>query len=168
MIEPSDISPLISLGCAKGSQHGVESLAGEVRGGAPLKTAARDLKPDADDDIGRQLHVLYGQSSLGDRLGKVRLEIFANAGRAPAGTWALRTTSRPQRGSSMAFSRNFVKAKDMRTMGSGFIEPGWCQELVKAIGEASHLPRRPAPRRSGNDSRTSPWRRLPPPRWRPP
>ena len=28
-----------------------------------------------------------------------------------------------------------MKAKDMRSMGSGLIEPGWCQELVKAIGE---------------------------------
>jgi NADPH:quinone reductase len=26
MLSPSDISPLISLGCAKGSKHGVESL----------------------------------------------------------------------------------------------------------------------------------------------
>ena len=62
----------------KGSKHGVESLAGELRGGTPLKTAARDLKPNTDDDIGRQLHVLYGQSSLGDRLSKVRLEMFAD------------------------------------------------------------------------------------------
>jgi hypothetical protein len=64
--------------CTKGSQHGIASLAEKLRRGAPLKTAARDLKPNADDDIGRQLHVLYGQSSLGDRLGKVCLEIFAN------------------------------------------------------------------------------------------
>ena len=117
MIEPQTFLPC--LGCAKGSKHGGESLAGEVRGGAPLKTAARDLKPNTDDDIGRQLHVLYGQSSLGNRLGKVRLEMFANAWPSAAGTWALRTTSRPQRGSLMAFSRNFVKAKDMRTIGSG-------------------------------------------------
>ena len=78
MIEPLRHSPLISLGCTKGSKHGGESLAGEVRAGAPLKPAARDLKPDADDDICGQLHVLYGHSSLGNRLGKVRLEIFAN------------------------------------------------------------------------------------------
>ena len=83
MIEPQTFLPC--LGCAKGSKHGGESLAGEVRGGAPLKTAARDLKPNTDDDIGRQLHVLYGQSSLGNRLGKVRLEMFANAGRSPPG-----------------------------------------------------------------------------------
>ena len=82
MIEPSPHklrTPLISLGCAKGSKHGGESLAGEIRAGAPLKPAARDLKPDADNDICGQLHVLYGQSSLGNRLGKVRLEMFANA-----------------------------------------------------------------------------------------
>ena len=35
----------------------------------------------------------------------------------------------------MAFSRNFVKAKVMRSTGSGIIEPGWCQKLVKTIGE---------------------------------
>jgi hypothetical protein len=53
-------------------------LAGKVRRGAPLKTATRDLKPNADDDIGRQIYVLYGQSSLGDRLGKVCLEMFTD------------------------------------------------------------------------------------------
>jgi integrase len=35
-----------------------------------FKTAARDLKPNADDEIGRKLYVLYRQSSLVDRLGK--------------------------------------------------------------------------------------------------
>ena len=43
MIEPlRHFSPhrLISLGCAKGSKHGGESLAGEIRAGAPLKPAA--------------------------------------------------------------------------------------------------------------------------------
>ena len=63
---PSDISPLISIRCAKGSKHGGESLAGEVRAGAPLKRTARDLKPDADDDICGKLHVLYRHSSLGN------------------------------------------------------------------------------------------------------
>ena len=67
----SDISSL--LGCAKGSKHGGESLAGDVRGGAPLNSAARNLKPNTDDDIGRQLRLVYGQSSLGNRLGEVRL-----------------------------------------------------------------------------------------------
>ena len=45
----------------------------------PLKMTARDLKPDADDDIGCQIHVLYGQSPLSDCLGEVCLEIFADA-----------------------------------------------------------------------------------------
>jgi hypothetical protein len=58
---------------AKGSQYGIESLVGELRRGTSVKTAARDLKPDTDDDIGRQLRVLYGQSSLSNRLGKVSL-----------------------------------------------------------------------------------------------
>ena len=44
----------------KDLQHSVESLAGEVRGGAPFKSAACDLKPNAQDDIGRQLYVFYG------------------------------------------------------------------------------------------------------------
>jgi hypothetical protein len=47
--------------------------------GRRLKTAARDLNPNADDAIGRKLSVLYRQTSLVDRLGKVRLKMFANA-----------------------------------------------------------------------------------------
>jgi hypothetical protein len=43
-------------------------VAGQVRGGAPLKTAARNLKPNADDNIGPELYVLYPQSFLVDRL----------------------------------------------------------------------------------------------------
>jgi hypothetical protein len=62
----------------KGSKHGVQSLPNEVWGGLPLETAPHDLKPNADDDICGQLHVLYAHSSLGDRFGKIRLEIFAN------------------------------------------------------------------------------------------
>jgi hypothetical protein len=91
------IEPLrhFSLGCAKGSKHGVESLAGELRRGAPLKTAARNLKPNTDDDICRQLHVLYAQSSLGERLGKIRLEIFTNAQDEPS--WSLRASDHKPR-----------------------------------------------------------------------
>jgi len=119
----------------KGSQRGVESLAGEVRRGAALKSAARDLKPNADDDIGRQLHVFYGQSSLGNRLGKVRLEILADAlAELRRGLGASDHKPRPD-GIADGFVQELREGEGHAPDGIGLIEPGSCQELVKSIGE---------------------------------
>ena len=87
---------IIGLRHTKGSQYGVESLAGEVRGGGPLETAPHDLKPNAHDDICGQLHVLYAQSSLGHRFGKIRLEIFANPAERSRGLRAPDHKPRPE------------------------------------------------------------------------
>ena len=61
------------------SKHGVKSSADQVWRSPSLKSAARDLKPDTHDDVGRQLDVLYGQAPLSPRLAEVRLEMGANA-----------------------------------------------------------------------------------------
>ena len=74
------------IGCAchseapKRSKHGIEGLISQVRGGAPIESAPRDLKPNAHDDIGSQLHVHDGHTLLGDHLREVLLEMHANPG----------------------------------------------------------------------------------------
>ena len=62
------LDSIAGLRRAKSPQHGIKPS-----GHAPrlprLKNTAHDLKPDAHDDVGRQLHVLYGQAPLSPRLG---------------------------------------------------------------------------------------------------
>ena len=104
----------------------------EFRRDAPLKTTARGLKPIADGNICGQLHVLYGHSPLSNRLGKVRLEIFADPAERRRDLGASDHEAGPE-GIVDGFLQNFVKAKDMRTIGVRLTEPGWCQELVGAV-----------------------------------
>ena len=134
MIEPLRHFSLIIIGCAKGSKHGVESVAGQVRRGAPLKTAARNLKPNADDNIGRELYVLYGQSSLVDRLGKVCLEMFANPAERSRGFGASDHKPRPD-GVIEGFLQELRESEGHALDGIGLIEPGWYQKLVETLGE---------------------------------
>ena len=67
----------------KASKDGVEGVARQVRSWPPLKSTARDLKPDTHDDVGSEFHILHAETSPGYRFSEIRFEIGANALEGP-------------------------------------------------------------------------------------
>jgi hypothetical protein len=57
--------PSFRLAHAKGSKNGIDNLAGKAWCGPSLKSSARDLEPDTDDDISAQFYILHVQAPLG-------------------------------------------------------------------------------------------------------
>ena len=81
---------------AKGSKHCLESLACQFGSGASLEDAARDLKPNADHDVGSQLHIPHAHAALHNRFGDVHLEIRADTqAELSGGLRALNHKARP-------------------------------------------------------------------------
>ena len=48
----------------QGTQQGSKGLVSQVRGWPPFESAASDLNPDADDNIGRQIRILCAQAPV--------------------------------------------------------------------------------------------------------
>ena len=61
------------------SKYRLKGLARQIRWRSPLKAAARDLKPDANDDIRSKINISYAQTPLDYGFRKIHLEIGAYA-----------------------------------------------------------------------------------------
>jgi hypothetical protein len=155
----SGTPPRFWLRRAKGSKHSVDNLAGKVWCGPALESPARDLEPDTDDDISSQFYILNGQALLGLSLGKIGLEVGANAiSDAGGGLRALNDEPRPERLRDRLFQK-FRQAKGQAGDGIRDTEPSGRDQVVKALPELGAGPRRSTPRCSGNGSKRFPSRR---------
>ena len=105
----------------------------QVGGDRPLKRAAHDLKPDAHDNVGRQLDVLHDQAPLSLRLGQIRLEIGANAsGKLSRSLSALDHEPRPV-GLRDRLLEELAEGEGYARDGIRQAEPGRRQQLVEAL-----------------------------------